>query len=363
MKTDILIVGAGFAGASTAFHLSQSFEGSILVIDKEEVSGFHASGRNASLVLQSVEIPEIRRAVAASRVSYQQHAEAIGFRQCGSLLLGKKTKLERVREPAVVSSQYKFPEEVRSQIPLLEGHDFEAALWTPTDGVVDVSVLLQFYLREAQSRGVGLSLNHELKSVSRLRQGGYRIETSKGSIEAAYLFNAAGAWASQLVEMAGASKLSLLPLRRHLFVLGETGQPDPGWPFVWSLTHNFYFRAESGDLLFSLCDEEATDSLEPTVSPGISQALAELTWARLPGLRQATQKRVWSCFRTKSSDGRFLVGWDPAARNFFWVAALSGHGVGASWQIGRLAAERFLDPSHREGPFDPSRFSTSPDDP
>ena len=50
-RLEVLIVGAGFAGASTAFHLSQVFRGSIGVIERESVPGAHASGHNASLIL------------------------------------------------------------------------------------------------------------------------------------------------------------------------------------------------------------------------------------------------------------------------------------------------------------------------
>lgn len=356
VKTDVLVVGAGFAGASAAFHLSQSFTGSILIIDKEEVPGFHASGRNASLVLQSTEIPEIRRTIAASRQCYARHREVVGFHPCGSLLLGRMEQLEKVHQPDLIPSELKAPQEVREQIPLLEGHRFEAALWTPGDGVIDVSALLQFYLQQAGSRGASLLLNCELQKLERVK-GSYRAETSRGPIETRYLLNAAGAWASRVAEMAGAAALPLSPLKRHLFVLGGMPAPHPDWPFVWNLDQNFYFRPESGDLLFSLCDEEATESLEPSVNPEILEYLAELIWHQLPGLREAHQKRVWSCFRTKSPDGRFVIGWDPLLENFFWISALGGHGVGSSWELGRLAADRFLNRNTEVAdPFSPARL-------
>lgn len=357
MKTDVLIVGAGFAGAATAFHLSQHFSGSILIIDKEECPGFHASGRNASLVLQSTADGEIRRAVAASRQTYFERREKIGFETKGSLLLGEKRQLEETREPDLIASEYREPEKICRQIPLLKNHEFEAALWTPSDGVMDIALLLQFYLQGARSRGTELWLKCQLLGVE--GEGPYRLETSRETIEAKHLVNAAGAWAPEVAKMAGAFPVPLTPLKRHLFVLDEVPSLTPAQPFVWSLAQNFYCRPESGGLLMSICDEERTASLEPTVSPDISQALAELVWLQLPALREATQREVWSCFRTKAPDGSFVIGWDPSAENFFWVAGLGGHGMGSSWEVGRLAAERFIHPNRTAQPFDPSRFKNA----
>jgi D-arginine dehydrogenase len=360
MKTDIVIVGAGFAGASTAFHLSEHFSGSILLIEKEECPGFHASGRNASQLRQSTTNREIRRVLAASHQAYDRLRKEVGFQSHGSLLLGKQDHLEEFREPELIPSEYRDPQEVSRQIPQLKGHDFEAVLWTPSDGVMDISLLLQFYLAGARSRGADLWLNCELMSIE--GDGPFRLETSRGSIETNYLVNAAGAWAQPVARMAGALQLPLTPFKRHLFVLEEVPSLKPDQPFVWSFASNFYFRPDSGGLLISICDEEQATSLEPTVSPDISQALAELVLLELPALRAATQREVWSCFRTKTPDDSFAIGWDSAAENFFWVAGLGGDGMGSSWELGRLAAERFLNPTHTaHQPFDPSRFETTLD--
>ncbi len=356
MKTDVVIIGSGFAGAATAFHLSGSFTGSILVIDKEQVPGFHASGRNASLVRQSVDPPEIRRAVAASSEAYQQRPSETGFTRSGSLLLGTRDQLELVRETSLIDSFYEDPEEVRRQVPLLRNHEFESALRTPSDGVMDIAKLLQFYLGQAQAHGVRFLLDCMLTGVG--GSGPFHLQTSHGQIEADYLINAAGAWAPTVARMAGAADLPLTPLKRHLFVLDSPLPIGSGWSFVWSLDQNFYFRPESGGLLFSVCDEEVSAGLEPTVSPNISQSMVNLVWDQLPTLKDASQRQVWSCFRTNSADGSFVIGWDYKVDRFFWVAALSGHGMGGSWGIGQLAAQRFMEQgSSQPHPCDPIRFA------
>jgi glycine/D-amino acid oxidase-like deaminating enzyme len=355
VKADVLIVGAGFAGAATAYHLSRLSRLRILIIDKEPVPGYHASGRNASLLLQSVEHADVRATIASSRAAYQRELGRI-LSPTGSMLLGARARLEQVRAVDLIASEYCDPERVRSAIPLLSGHLFEAALYTPSDAVVDIAALLHFYLEGARERGATLWLNCRLLRVEQARP--WRAQTSRGVVEADVLVDAAGAWAAEVANMAGATAPPLSPLKRHLFVLGEVAGIRPEWPYVWSLDRNFYFRPELGEVLFSVCDEQAVESLEPTVDPEIGGVLAELIWRELPALREAVQKRAWSCFRTKTPDGRFVIGAHPHQPTFCWAAGLGGHGMGASWEVGRLAAEAVLAPESGCAPaFSPARFA------
>jgi D-arginine dehydrogenase len=148
-----------------------------------------------------------------------------------------------------------------------------------------------------------------------------------------------------------------VPWKRHLFVLDGVPGIDREWPFVWGLEPEFYFRPDGRGLLFSLCDEERSPRLEPTVTPGISQRGAEFVLKQFPALYQARERELWSCFRTKAPDGRFAIGWDPRLVRFFWAAGLGGHGVGSSWEVGRLAAAAFCDRELAKGsPVDPSRL-------
>jgi len=371
---DIVIVGAGFAGAATAYHLSERFSGSVAILEQEKTPGEHASGRNASLLRQSETDPAIRAAAIASRQAYERLSGEIGYEPVGSVLLGSGASLELARVEGAeaggesAASRFVIPERVVERIPLLAGHEVEAALETPDDGVIDTWALLTLYLEGARSRGVELLTECRVEAVDRLGGsaagaqadlaggGGYRLRTSRGTIETGRLVDAAGAWAGPLAKLAGVEGPELVPYKRHLFVLDVDARIDTGWPFVWDLDHGFYFRPESGGLLFSICDEErAAGSLEESVTPGIEETLADTIYARLPALEDARVRRVWSCFRTRASDGRFVIGAAPGDERFVWVAGLGGHGMGCSWEIGRLAAQALLT-GHAPAAFAPERF-------
>ncbi len=360
---DVLIVGAGFAGAATAYHLSRGFAGTIALLEREETPGVHASGRNASLLRQSEADPELRPVVAASRQAYLELRREIDFQPVGSLVLAPRGELEQLRDPALIASEVVGADEARRRVPALEGHVFDHALWTPGDGVIDTWALLNHYLAGAHERGARLLTDCEVLAIA--GPPPYRVATSRGDFSATHVINAAGAWAPRIGALLGLEVPHLVPFKRHLFVLdvpasGATIGVNPQWPFVWSEAHGFYFRPESGGLLFSVCDEERGGRLAPTVSTGISETLAERISEQLPALENATVRSVWSCFRTKTPDDRFVIGPDPELDNLFWVAGLGGHGMGCSWQIGRLAAEVFNRRRPTVAAFDPGRFACVP---
>lgn len=355
-ETDILIVGAGIAGASTAFHLTSSFEGNILVVERESGPGRHASGRNAGMIVQATRPDAIRRLIVRSRQFYQQFQSEVGFFPSGSLLLGSVEDLEGLRDPNHVYSEYLRPEKVRAEFPPLGGHEFEAALSTPSDGVVDLETLLSYYVGGASQKG---ALFRYGVGVERIDQAdsGFLVGTSIGEIRCRRLVNAAGAWAGEIGGLAGAREIPLTPFKRHLSVLEDILEVRRDQPFIWDISAGFYFRPYAEGVLFCICDQEPSANLEPVVDDEISERMAETIWKYLPAFSEASQSRIWCCFRTATPDGHFVIGPDPAIENFFWVAGLGGQGIGSSWALGELAAALIKGETREAAqPFSPARF-------
>jgi D-arginine dehydrogenase len=89
---EFVIVGAGFAGAATAYHLTRRGVRDVLLIEQESIPGFHSSGRNAAMMRQCVPDPDLAT-LTRDGATFLRHLpddwpEPVQFKQNGSLLLG-----------------------------------------------------------------------------------------------------------------------------------------------------------------------------------------------------------------------------------------------------------------------------------
>ncbi|MGH7859974.1 MAG: FAD-dependent oxidoreductase, partial [Candidatus Binatia bacterium] len=159
----IVILGAGFAGAATAYHLAQRGVSNVLVIEAESRPGAHASGRNASLVFQLLkDLDEARLVIEGARFLANPppgFSDRPLFRRCGSLLVASAKGAADLEEAAGDAAELGLPIRIFNasgavaRVPVLEGSPIEAALENTADGVVDIRRLLGGYLAAAMAGG------------------------------------------------------------------------------------------------------------------------------------------------------------------------------------------------------------------
>jgi len=366
-SSQYVIIGAGFAGAATAYHLALSGLKDITILEQEAVAGFHSSGRNAAMVRQVVSDPALaaltREGAAFLRSLPADWPVPVGFEQNGSLLLGSGEGWEKLSrdaetaQPVGVAVERWSRDKATQFVPALKGADFDGGVWCPTDGVVDIHALLTGYLKAAQARGVRVRYGCSVKGfkIERGRVVGLAT-TSDGAIETGTVINASGAWAVSIARLAGALEPPLHPYRRHLFVTAPLSWVNRKWPFVWHITHDLYFRPEAAGLLVCPCDQQEMLPGDTPTDEGVTELLFEKIHRHFPALTEIAIKRSWAGLRTLSDDGRFVIGWDPKIKGFFWAAGLGGHGVTTSYAVGALAAKLILQPDESGGEFSPARF-------
>ncbi|HVM96788.1 MAG TPA: FAD-binding oxidoreductase [Candidatus Acidoferrales bacterium] len=349
---DIVIAGAGFAGATTAYRLAKRGVKNIFLLEPEAVPGFHASGRNASLTFQLLSDPqEARLALEGTQFIATPPNDFCGIpllRRSGSLLLAERngiSALEKSYETAQVLGlhcEILPADRAMNMVPPLADARFELALWNPNDGVVDVKRLLQCFLDGARLCGVVLEYERTITAVQVERGRIAGVETNQGPIATRMLVNAGGAWAGEIGRMAGVGARTLAPRRRHMYQLQVGFPTDPSWPFAWHNDLDVYFRPEGTGLLCSPCDATPHPPLDPQVDPAVEPVFRDKLHRAFPALVHAHVTKSWACLRTFARDERFVIGRDPEIEGFVWVAALGGHGVTTSPAVGRLGAAAVL---------------------
>lgn len=345
-EAEAVLIGAGFAGASTAASLIQSGVRGGLILERERVPGVHASGRNAAIARQ-LEHNHALLSLAADGVRRLESKNVDGrpvLDSTGGIYLfqGNPDDASGLLAGAHihgVPAGLLLPADARGQFPFLQGFDFRYAIWCPTDGVIDIHALLSGLLAEAREGGFTLVTDCPVESI--LLEGARvaGVRTARGEVRTRLVVDASGAWAGRLGRPH--APLPLKPLRRHLFV-GESGEnakaPRRNAPFVWDLDAGYYLRPEGPGLLLCACDETVHEPGIPAVDPAAAELLADKLLKFSPGLGDVAVRRSWACLRTFAPDRLPVIGWDAEVAGLFHVSGLGGFGATTSLAAGNLAA-------------------------
>ena len=351
----ILIVGAGIAGAATAWHLARRGV-DVRLVDAASSPDSHASGRNAAILRSAIPRPRLHALAAESASFYRDpppgfvsgplvdDAGLVLAARCG----GEDAALEAwltdpacSREPEPIAAA-----ELHAFHPFAVVEDL-AAWRIPGDGVIDVSALHQAFLHGALDEGARLELRR--RATEPLVEGGslrgLRLDDGREEGADAVVL-ATGAWGDEILRPLGLER-GLVPRRRHLFVTARHQAVQPDAPVLWVIgEQEYYLRPESGGLLLSVCDSEVAPPAEgERLDRRVRERAGELVLERLPGLADTVLRHGWSGMRTFAADGDFLLGPDPELPGLHWAAGLGGHGISTAYAVGRTVAEGVLAPA------------------
>ncbi len=374
-KVDTLVIGAGVAGLAVARHLAKNRAGKIAVVEQENALGGHASGRNAGMIRQALPDPILARVAKEGREGLARLSgknwKGAHFRAIGSLLLAKGRGLEELEHTALALKKERIgfhwvtKKEAVRKVCLLDGGDFEKALFCPSDAAVEIQPLLRGFVNELKEKRVPVFMGARILKVEK-RGASFEVHAGGKCFIAQNIINAAGAWAPFVADMAGASRVTLAAYKRHLFYTPPMKEVNKRWPFVWDVSHDFYFRPDEGGLLMSPCDKDPVDlrlgrsGKGETTDARMRRLLLEKLAAFSDRLSRLGIERGKAGLRTLSPDGRFVIGEDAKLRGFHWLAGLGGHGVTTCLAVGRLAGDIILgkrtDAALREA-FSPARPS------
>ncbi len=348
---EVVIIGAGAIGCSTAYHLARKGLTDVAVVEMEQV-GAGSSSKSASML--SLQFGRDALMARLARYSYERYMHfeeelgaAIDFRRTGWITLAGEAEAESLRQTAEtlqslgIRTDLLAPEEVRAIYPELSLEGVALGAWGPDDGPFDPHSILWGYMKAAARLGVRL---RQGERATGLRLCGGRllgVETTQGFIAARTVINAAGPWAAQVCAWAGLD----LPLCNSLRTLVMTGPlPDipPERPFVEDESAGWYFRPETGGVLMGMGAVPAR-SPEAVLDTQMVAAIVDFAVRRVPVLEKASLLTAWSGVRPLTPDNRPILGPAAGLEGFLLNTGWGGVGIIQSPAAGQLLAELVCD--------------------
>lgn len=341
---DVIVLGAGMAGASLAATLAPQRR--VVLLEREEQPGLHATGRSAAMFFESYGNATVRALTRASRDFFERppsgFAEAPLLSPRAALFVADESRLpslEALLESHAETATFAVLDgaEARQHCPILRPDWVAGGLLDESGHDMDVAAIHFGYLRAGKRAGMRLVTGTGEATIERVGDH-WQVRTTAGTYTAPILVNATGAWADRVAAAAGVRPIGLAPLRRTAVLLpAPAGHDIAGWPMVIDADEEFYFKPDAGRLLLSPANE---DPMEPcdALPDDIDVAIAVDRFEQATTVQVARVGHSWAGLRSFVADRSPVAGFDPAAPGFFWLAGQGGYGIQMAPALARVAA-------------------------
>ena len=363
MKADVLIIGGGLMGFSTALQLAMR-SARCIVLDKDS-PGRHASGVNAGGLRQLNRHPaEIPLSVVAAGM--WRHIQELVDSDCDTRFPGQvrvaenETELHALEKRAelVRSLGYRHEEligteELYNLIPALARH-CRGALICRGDGYGRPFHALDAFRRKACSLGVHYQADTRVDAVVQANDD-WLISTLKGEFRAPVLVNCAGAWANHIATMLG-EPVPLKPAAPMMMVSERL--PHFIDPVVGAAGRKLSFKQmQNGTLLIGGAHMADLDLIQERTEINWHKLVlsARSVLALFPQLKDVRIVRSWAGLEAFMPDNIPVIGASSTAPGAYHAFGFSAHGFQLSPVVGRILSQLILDGSS-ELPIDPFRI-------
>jgi sarcosine oxidase subunit beta len=351
--TDVVVIGGGVMGASTAYHLALRGYRNVLLLERESFFGTQATGRCAGGVRYqfSTEI-NVRLSLLSLPMLdrfEEELGQAIDRRRIGYLfLLTNQESVANFRQIVAmqrrlgVNTEWLTPDEIAARVPALNMEGVLAATNHAEDGLADPNGVVQGYVAGARRLGVKLLTDVAVTGVQ-VEEGKVRgVVTDQGQVATPVVVNAAGPWAGEVGAMAGV-QVPIVPLRRQIAVTGPLPELPPDFPFVIDFEQSLYFHPEGEGLLTGMSNPHEKVGFDQSVDADWELVHFEAAMKRLPLLERAGIASRWAGLYEVSPDAHPILGRVPQVEGLYCIGGFSGHGFMHGPICGLLLAEEILD--------------------
>jgi glycine/D-amino acid oxidase-like deaminating enzyme len=349
---DVVIVGAGLMGCSSAFQLARRGL-KVAVVEKESI-GAGSTGRSSAIVRQHYSNELTARMALYGAHVFRHFDEEVGgecgFEQTGFLALvpqADRAGLEAnvaLQQSVGIETSVLSPEELLEVLPGVETSDIAVAAYEPRSGYADPHLTVNGYADAARRHGAQFFLDSE---VTGIRFSGDRVvgvDTPVHQLDAPIVVNCAGPWGARIAQMANVS----VPINACRVQVAVFRRPAKytAHPVVLDFIHATYFRAETGNLsLVGLIDpHEADDVVDPDyyrehLDTHFVSYVGERWLERCPAMEYSQATGGYTGLYAVTPDWHPIVDEVPTGSGCFICAGFSGHGFKLAPAVGAMTAD------------------------
>ncbi len=359
----VVVIGAGIAGASIAYHLARLGCTDVVVLEAGELAGgttSHAPGlvgqlrSSASLTRMLMYSVELYRTLTIDGQP--------GFSEVGSLRLASSPeRLEELKRQAGfarsvgLEAHLLSPRDALALFPLMDSTAVEGALYLPHDGSATATVLARAMICRAQESGVSFFPHTRVWSMEIERGRVRAVQSSAGRIETEQIVVAAGIWSPALGRMAGVS-LPLIPMQ-HQYAR-TASMPDlaagSALPNLRDPDRLVYVRQDGQRFVLGGYERNPERFAAGTIPHGPNatilpfdpprfEPLHAALRERIPALRVVALQDTVNGLESFTPDGEFLLGPSADVKGFWAACGFCAHGVSGAGGVGKMIAEWIVE--------------------
>ena len=353
---DIVIVGGGIMGSTTAYYLvKQDPQIKVAVVERDPSytrASTTLSMSNARIqfsLRQNIEISQYTFDILdrfETDMAFNDNTPHIAYRREGNLFLVDAQDRTRAQEAFDLQKrlgcqvEWWAPDKIKQHYPLYEPTAFVGGTFGVQDGHFDAYAVLMGYRAKARYLGVDY-IEDEAVEICSQKKKVTGVHLASGTrLTADRVVNCAGAWAAEIARTTGV-KLPVQPVSRQVFALDTSVKPDRPLPLT-VLPSGLYFRSETGGLIL-LGKSMADDRIGYHFSWD-DQRFMEILWPELaefvPAFDTAKLVRGWAgLYAVNTLDGNAVLGEWPELKGLYLANGFSGHGLQQAPAVGRYLTE------------------------
>ena len=372
LTADVVVIGGGVNGTSTAFHLAQRGVNVTLLERSSLAAG--ATGKSGALVRMHYTNPHDAALAQQSLPYFRDWSNVVGpgdpgYRQVGVVRLVPPRFDEHLRANVAmlqglgVNTDIISPDDLRAIDPGVQTGDITSAAWEPNSGYADPAATAYGFAEAARTFGASI---HEGVEATAIEMEGDRINsvvTPLGRIATRTVVVAPGPWAKNLLQPLGLD-FGLQPNRVQITIMRRTADDGPSHPVYIDGPNNTWLRPEGdfGTLCGVVRDQFGVD-------PDLYNEGVDFDYivdsrkrcaARRPALANAFMRGGWAGIITMSPDGHAIIDELAPFQGLFGILGDSGTNFKTAPAIGKCVAEWVTEGASKSvdlRPFRASRFA------